>query len=169
LHWYVAYVRSCQERKVVEHLAVQGIMAYVPIQKEMRQWSDRVKEVDKLIIPHMVFVHCNEKIRLETLKTVYGITAYMMDRSSTDRRALVVPDEQMEIFMRVVESLSGESQVEVVTSSIAKGDVVRVVRGPLNGFVGECVELKGKHNLVIHVGSLGSLLVAISTSDVLRV
>ena len=48
LFWFVAYVRSCQERRVADLLAAQGIETYVPVQKERHKWSDRVKIVDHI-------------------------------------------------------------------------------------------------------------------------
>ena len=65
LYWFVAYVRSCQERRVADLLAAQGFEAYVPIQKERHKWSDRFKIVDRLVLPRMVFIHTTKALRYE--------------------------------------------------------------------------------------------------------
>lgn len=39
--WLVAYVQSCLEKKTAQRLAAMGIECYLPVQSEIRQWSDR--------------------------------------------------------------------------------------------------------------------------------
>ena len=46
--WLVAYVQSCLEKKTAQRLAAMGIECYLPVQSEIRQWSDRRKRVDRL-------------------------------------------------------------------------------------------------------------------------
>ena len=43
--WLVAYVQSCLEKKTAQRLAAMGIECYLPVQSEIRQWSDRRKRV----------------------------------------------------------------------------------------------------------------------------
>jgi len=170
LHWYVACVRSCQERKVAERLASKGIETYVPVQKVKRQWSDRVKIIDRLVLPGMVFVRCTEDVRASVFNVVYGISFFLMDRTSAEEhRALSVPERQMEDFMKVVRAMNGDGDLEVVTNDIVQGDIVRVIRGPLTGMVCECAEVQSRHRLVIRLGMLGSVLVTVEAADVVRV
>jgi len=167
--WYVACVRSCQERKVAERLSVSGFEVYVPIQKVRRRWSDRVKMVDKLLLSGMVFIRCSEENRKSVFDITYGVTFFLMDKtSSKEHTPLVVPDVQMGDFMRVVRALNGEDEISVVTSQVAPGDMVRVVRGPLTGMVCECAEVQNRHHLVIRLGILGSALVTVDAGDVVK-
>ncbi len=165
--WFVAFVRSCQERKIAERLGEQGVEVYVPVQKVERKWSDRIKVVDKLIFPRMIFIHCDEKTRGKTFDMVYGITSYMMDSTSGVRTILTVPERQMTDFRRVVAAMNGED-LEFVDYHIDKGDTVRIIRGPLKDFTCECVEVQNKHKIVIRLGMLGSLLATVSVSDVIK-
>lgn len=166
IHWFVALTRSCQERRIAQSLAAKGIETYVPVQKVRKQWSDRIKVVDKLVFPGMVFIRCSEKTRRLSFDMVYGITCFLMDKTSRTREVLVVPDRQMGDFMHVLGSLNGEEEVEIVTADIEKGDMVRIVRGPLKDFVCECVELQGKRSLVIRLDLLGAVLVTVNANDV---
>ena len=61
--WLVAYVQSCLEKKTAERLKTMGVEYYLPIQSEIRQWSDRRKKVDRLVIPMMIFVHVTPQER----------------------------------------------------------------------------------------------------------
>ncbi len=40
LNWYVAYVKSCSEFKVAEFLEKFGYEYYLPVKREVHQWSD---------------------------------------------------------------------------------------------------------------------------------
>ena len=58
--WYVALVRMHHEKKVSEYLNKVGIENFVPVQKEIHQWSDRRKLVESVLLPMMVFVHAQQ-------------------------------------------------------------------------------------------------------------
>jgi len=169
LHWYVACVRSCQERNVASHLAARGVETYVPVQKIRRQWSDRVRIIDKPVIPGLVFIRSSEETRASVFGMVSGIVRFLTDRAGYGGRVLVVPERQMEDFMHVVRILNGEEDISIVTSHIEKGDMVRVMRGPLAGFVCECAEVYNRHNLIIRLGLLGSVLITVDAADVVKV
>lgn len=167
--WFVASVRSCQERRIALKLSELGIETYVPVQKVKRKWSDRVKVVDKLLIPGLVFIHCDEKTRLSLFDRLYGLAFFLVDRSNEIHRPLVVPDGQMEDFMKVARAYADGPQLTVAQRDISKGDTVKILRGPLQGFVCECVQIQNRHKIIIRLGPLGSLLAEISASDVLKV
>ena len=167
-HWFVAFVHSCQERKLAERLEQQGVRCYVPVQKVKRKWSDRIKIVDKLLLPGVVFVRCDETARKTLFRKAYGICTFLMDRGSGDGKVAVVPQRQMNDFIRAVDSLNGEGEIEFVNCRIEPGDMVRVKRGPLEGMICECVEVQHNHKLVIRLGLLGSALVSIDAGDVAK-
>lgn len=166
--WYVALVRSCQGRKVAGQLNAKGIETFVPVQKVRSQWSDRVKVIYRSVLPGMIFIRCSEELRVSTFGMTDGLTRYMMDFARKDRKPLVVPDKQIADFIHVLRVINDEAEVSVVNVDIAEGDMVRVVRGPLEGFVSECVEVKDRHHLIIRLGLLGSLLVTVDSSDVIK-
>ena len=93
--WLVAYVQSCLEKKTAERLKAMGVEYYLPIQSEIRQWSDRRKKVDRLVIPMMIFVHVTPQERPLPL-TLQAISRYMVLRGES--RPAVIPEEQMERF-----------------------------------------------------------------------
>ena len=48
--WLVAYTRMHHEKKVQERLTALDIESFLPIHTEVRQWSDRKKKVDRVLI-----------------------------------------------------------------------------------------------------------------------
>ncbi|RAZ95062.1 transcriptional regulator, partial [Klebsiella oxytoca] len=80
--WYVALVRMHHEKKVSEYLNKVGIENFVPVQKEIHQWSDRRKLVESVLLPMMVFVHADPKERMEVLNFT-TVSRYMVMRGES--------------------------------------------------------------------------------------
>ena len=131
--WYVALVRMHHEKKVSEYLNKVGIENFVPVQKEIHQWSDRRKLVESVLLPMMVFVHADPKERMEVLN--------------------FTPDDQMARF-RFMLDYSDET-VCMNSSPLARGEKVQVIKGPLQGLVGELVNVDGKSKIAVRLNMLG--------------
>ena len=148
--WLVASVQSCLEKKTAERLKAMGVEYYLPIQSEIRQWSDRRKRVDRLVIPMMIFVHVTPQERPLPL-TLQAISRYMVLRGES--RPAVIPEEQMERF-RFMLDYSPEA-VEICSTPLAAGDAVKVIKGPLAGLEGELVMIGGKSKVAVRLDMLG--------------
>lgn len=162
--WLVAYVKSCMEKKTAERLTAMGIEHYLPVQTVERRWSDRVKRMEKLVLPLMIFVHVTPKERPLPL-TLSAVSRYMVLRGQ--HTPAVIPDQQMERF-RFMLDYSPEA-VCFSASSLSPGDPIRVIKGPLTGLEGELVNLNGKHQVVIRIGLLGCAHVEIPVGYVERI
>lgn len=150
-HWYVSYVRSCRERIAAGKLAFHGYEYYLPVQRVVRQWSDRKKIVERLVLPRMIFVHCTETERLRSLALVSDLYKYITNKGPFT--ASIIPDVEMETFRTMVER--GSRDVNVVGEHFSPGDKVRVLDGPLEGFECELLTVGGKRCLAVHLGFLG--------------
>lgn len=171
-HWYVAYVKSCQEKKSREALLKLGIDCYLPCRQVKRRWSDRIKVIEQPILPRMIFVRaCGERQRKSLLMDVFGLCGYMMDPSVN--RPAIVRDSQLEEFRFVVERLNetgdGSPAISIEQSAIEPGDMVEVIGGPLKGMKAECVSNTGrigKPAIIIRLGLLGAAVVEIDKNYV---
>lgn len=143
-------MQSCLEKKTAERLKTMGVEYYLPIQSEIRQWSDRRKKVDRLVIPMMIFVHVTPQERPLPL-TLQAISRYMVLRGES--RPAVIPEEQMERF-RFMLDYSPEA-VEICSTPLAAGDAVKVIKGPLAGLEGELVMIGGKSKVAVRLDMLG--------------
>ena len=132
--WLVAYVQSCLEKKTAERLKAMGVEYYLPIQSEIRQWSDRRKKVERPLP-----------------LTLQAISRYMVLRGES--RPAVIPEEQMERF-RFMLDYSPEA-VEICSTPLAAGDAVKVIKGPLAGLEGELVMIGGKSKVAVRLDMLG--------------
>ena len=154
-HWFVAYVMACRERKAAEALAAMGYEHYLPIQREARQWSDRKKIVERMVLPRMIFIRCTNAERVPVLKQIPAIYRFMT--SHGPYTPVVVPDIQLETFRSMVER-SGRP-VSVTAGQFAPGDKVRVKDGPLTGCVCELISVSGKKCLAVRLGAIGTVTV----------
>ena len=148
--WLVAYVQSCLEKKTAQRLAAMGIECYLPVQSEIRQWSDRRKRVERLVIPMMIFVHVTPQERPLPL-SLQAVSRYMVLRGEST--PAVIPDEQMDRF-RFMLDYSPEA-VEMCSAPLAPGDAVKVIKGPLAGLEGEFITVNGKSKVAVRLDMLG--------------
>lgn len=155
--WLALYTRMHHERKVRDRLTDRGIECFVPIQTVVRQWSDRKKKMDKVLISMMVFVHVDADEQRQALEDP-AVSRYMVLRG--EHVPAVIPDRQMEYFRFMV----SQSDVDVSFNAecLQVGQKVRVIKGPLMGLVGELVTVGGKSSVAIRVEMLGCAMVEVS-------
>lgn len=165
IHWYVGYVKSCQEKKAAEFLTGLGIENYLPVQKVARKWSDRVKLIDRLVIPRMIFVRTDPATRIKLLESHRYITRFMT--SGGPYNPVVVPDEQLALFKFMV--TRSKDEVEMLSAPPAPGDRVKVIDGPMAGLECDVVSIAGKARIYISVGLLGCASVEVDIRDVEKV
>lgn len=149
-HWYVAYTKLFHERKTAENLQKMGIRSFVPVREEIHQWSQRKKKVMKVLIPQMIFIYGTNQERLEAL-TLPAISHYMVLRG--EHAPAIIPDEQMERFMFMVDY--SDETIEMFTSPLEPGQLIKVIKGPLSGMEGELIEIDGKSKVVVRLDLLG--------------
>lgn len=164
-HWYVAYVMACREKKAAERLSALGYRCYLPVRKVVRQWSDRKKVMDQLVLPRMIFVYCNENERLRSLEDVDALYRYITVCGA--HTPAVIRDSEMETFIRMVEQ--GGRDVSLSDKPVDKGDLVEVVSGPLQGSRCEVVSVNGRRCYVIRLGSAVSFLIEVSMDELKRI
>ena len=68
-NWYAIRVKSRSEKKVFSDLNDNEITAYLPMQRKLRQWSDRKKWVEVPLISGYVFVNISRKEYENVLRT----------------------------------------------------------------------------------------------------
>ena len=148
--WYVALVRMHHEKKVAERLDRMGIENFVPVQQEIHQWSDRRKMVESVLLPMMVFVHADAKERKEVL-SFSTVSRYMVMRGESS--PTVIPDDQMARFRFMLDY--SEEAICMNSAPLARGEKVRVIKGPLMGLVGELVTVDGRSKIAVRLNMLG--------------
>ena len=148
--WYVALVRMHHEKKVCERLGKIGIESFVPVQQEVHQWSDRRKVVESVLLPMMVFVHVTPEERKEVL-SFSTVSRYLVMRGESS--PTVIPDDQMARFRFMLDY--SDDVISMNNSPLARGEKVRVIKGPLRGLLGELVTVDGRSKIAVRLNMLG--------------
>ena len=151
VHWYVLYVRMHHEKKTAEKLKAAGITYYLPVQEVIRQWSDRRKKLQVVVIPMMIFVRISEAERVRLLKEIPALTGSLIDRCT--HRPAVIREEDMKRFMFMLDY--SEEAVRFISEPLQAGELIQVIKGPLKGLKGELIEVEGTTQVVVRIDQLG--------------
>ena len=162
--WIAVLVQVNCEKKTATRLGKVGYETYIPIQQEVRQWSDRKKKVDRLIMPMVVFVRATvrEEEWLRDQSYIYKLLA--LPGSDEDKRkfATAIPDYQIERLRFLLKN----AETDVVFENKFKiGDAVRVISGPLKGLEGSITSEKGKSKFFISIDFLGCASVEVTQNN----
>lgn len=163
-YWVAALVQMNTEKKVSSQLDRLGYHNYVPIQTEIRQWSDRRKKIDRIVIPMIIFVLVNkdEENRLKTYSFIYKLLSYPGHKESAK-----IPNEQICQLQLMLDK--AESDIEFSDKVYEVGDEIEIVKGPLKGLYGDlCYIEKDKPMIGVYVNLLGYSLVNVDIKDVQR-
>jgi len=161
--WYAIYTRSRGEKMVAKLLSDQGIDIYLPLERKLRQWSDRKKWVEVPYINSYVFVKTSEKEYYDILNT-QGVIRYI----TFNGKAAAIPEWQIDVMKKII---SSETPVIFSSQQFRKGEKVQIEKGTLMGYEGEVVkDSDGKKKVMIRIGQLGiSMMVQLELTDVKKI
>lgn len=160
--WYIAFVKSCMEKKAASALSSLGFECYLPIRREVHKWSDRNKTVDRVLITGIIFIRTTPEARLEPLKMTPYVYGYMS--ACGQHKPAIVRDEEMDTFRAMVDGSGRE--VSISNVGLAPGDFVKVLSGPLAGRVCELVSINGRNCLAVRIPMLGAATIELSADIV---
>lgn len=153
--WYAVYTKSRHEKKVANFLSEKGIENFLPLQKTLKQWSDRKKWVEEPLIRSYIFVNIsNDKEYLEVLKTD-GAVCFI----TFSGKPAAIPDFQINNLKLM---LKAEVDYEMSNQDFQIGDPVMVEVGSLAGLKGKLVEFQGKNKVQVEIDHISqSFLITI--------
>ncbi|MGN0088688.1 MAG: UpxY family transcription antiterminator [Candidatus Limimorpha sp.] len=159
--WIAMLVQVNCEKKTATRLGKVGYETYIPTQQEVHQWIDRMKKVDRLIMPMVVFVRATvrEEEWLRNQSYIYKLLALPGSDEDKKKFATPIPDNQIERLKFLLKN--AETEVSIV-SDFKVGDSVRVTSGPLKGLEGVVSAADEKSSIVgVLIDGLGYACVKI--------
>ena len=147
-NWYALYVKSRHEKKVALELEAQNIEYYLPLQKVLRQWSDRKKWVEEPLFRSYIFVYVDQN---DYYKAVYvpGALKYI----SFEGEAVKVPQQQIEAIKYY---LNEKAPLDIDVSEMKEGQRVEVIAGKMIGLQGTLVQVKDKKRVKVEIEVVNS-------------
>jgi transcription antitermination factor NusG len=159
--WYAVYVKSRAEKKVAAELSMMGIEHYLPLQKVLKQWSDRKKWVEEPLFKSYLFVRIFMDEYSKVLN-IFGIVKFI----TFDGKAVPVPDQQIEAIKFYLDE---KDPIDINNQTWNEGQRVEVIAGSLTGLEGKLVEVKGKSIVSLEIETVGSTLLIRIPRNKLRV
>jgi len=148
--WNVIYVRARHEKTVRGNLTKSGIETFLPMRKELHQWSDRKKWVEVPLFSSYVFVN----IAMNERNLVYLTDGFIRFVSSNGKPS-VVPQWQIDSVRKIVELFP--DRLDTVDNDCV-GMEGHIVSGPLAGLKGEIVQVMNEKYFVIRIEGLEKAL-----------
>jgi transcription antitermination factor NusG len=140
--WYALRTRSRHEKMVADQLDKQGIENFLPVVKQARQWSDRMKEIELPLFSGYTFVRMvlSSADRLRVLQT-HGVAGFV----GINCGGTAIPEGQIQDIRTLLASkVPFEEQ-----PFLRVGQRVRVRGGALDGVEGILSAQNDDHSLVI--------------------
>jgi len=162
VQWYALYTAPRAEKKVAERFTESGIEHYLPIQKVMRKWSDRMKEVEVPVVNGYIFVYISE-LQFRAVLNTYGAIQFVREFG----KPVPIPDKQLARLRFMVDN--AEAPVEFNFEALKPGQPITITRGPLQGLIGELQEVKGKHHVIIRLDKFGYAITEVPLSFIVNV
>jgi transcription antitermination factor NusG len=150
-HWFVFYTKARHEKKVRDLLLRKGFEVFLPMQKVMKQWSDRKKKVEVPLFNSYIFVHDTE----DKIPLILQTPGMAWNIRHNNKPATLLPRE-FELINRFL--VSGLFVETGSAEEFEKGDAVEIIDGPLKGLKGSVVRTAEGDKFLISLESIGHSL-----------
>ena len=156
LPWWVAHVRSRQEKALARHLLKHGVAFFLPQEEKQSRRGGRLRLSLLPLFPGYVFFRGGAAERL------------IAQRSQVMVRALEVGDQPLlQEELATIRRLQAAGHHVAPYSRLGEGDDVEVMGGPLHGLRGTVLRESGQARLVVSVTFLGQSVSAVLDRDTL--
>lgn len=160
--WHIFYLRPRAENLVHRMLTNLNYEVFWPVIQSVRTWKNRQKRMIRLsLFPNYLFVYscAHELYAIKCLPHVVACVSCGGEPSS-------VSEKEIEGIRRVL----GLGRAVSVESRFSKGELVRIVSGPLEGYEGILVKQYSHTRFGIQLKAINhTLLVDINRSELKKI
>ena len=145
-YWYAVYTKPRWEKKVASLLEAKGIEYYCPLNKVVKQWSDRKKIVLEPLFKSYVFVQVEEKEKWNLLN-INGIVNYVHWLGKPAK----IKESEIETVKKFLNEFNG---IEVVDETSVINSTVKIKHGVLMNYQGILMDVSG-NRASVKIESMG--------------
>lgn len=156
--WF-ALKASHKESQAESTLEKAGIRVYFPKVKTDATYQGKKKIVERPLIPNTLFAYASFSV-LNTIKNLHPFITYSYKKEDGKFKILKIPTREMEMFIKSATNMQDDiAYFHPEEIELQKGDRVRIVGGPFDGYEGTLLKAKGraKRMFIINFELLGSL------------
>lgn len=151
-HWYAVQTKPRQESVAAEHMARQRYEIYLPKIRQSRRQRGFWRETVEPLFPRYLFVRTDPLIEdLSPIRSTRGVIGLVR----FGQQIVPVPDV---VVNAIKDSEDAEECVQVERRNIfRKGEIVRILEGPLEGLEGIFEAETGEQRALILLEALGKI------------
>ncbi len=158
--WYVMRAYKCEKKAEDILLGPDGLQHFIPKQYALRVYHGVKSKRLVPVIPSLVFVQATKE-EIVDFKIIHNNLQFVMWEKTTGTEHLIVPDEQMENFIKVASHYNeSTTYYKPEELNIEKGTRVRIHGGEFDGVTGIYMQVKGKRNRRLVVVLEGIMAIA---------
>ena len=159
-----------REMKVKAEMDALGVQAFVPMRRIMQQ-GRRLKNTLEPAIHNLIFIYASKE-RVQELKKTRPELQYMMRCMDGRKEKIIVPQRQMDGFMKVC--TTSPDFIEIVSAEkmvLKPGQEVMVVSGPLQGIRGYFQRIEGHRarRLIVSIPDACAATIEIKAEEVVPI
>jgi len=155
--WYPVCTNPRAEKQAYQALINKGLETYLPLHRQLKQWSDRKKWVEEPLIKSYLFVYINEHEQTEVLMTK-GISRFIYFSG----RVASMPQKQINELKLLMAS---PFELEITEDNLQPGEKIIIKAGPLKGLTGEIISYRSQKQLALRLENLGySIIIHMAAS-----
>jgi transcriptional antiterminator RfaH len=159
--WYPVYTHSRAEKKAFQALTNKGLETYLPLHRQLKQWSDRKKWVEEPFIKSYLFVYIKEHQQTEVLMTK-GVSRFIYFSG----KIASMPQRQIDELKLLMAS---PFELEITEEDLQPGEHIMIKAGPLKGLKGEIISYRSQKQLALRLENMGySIIIHVAASLINR-
>lgn len=144
--WHVFYVQARHEKKVNDRLVEDGYETFLPLEKVLKQWSQRKKWVEEPLFRSYIFVRITSR-QIMNLIQIPGVVKYVRHAG----KPAVIRDQHIKALRKLIKS---DTTFEVAEKNDLLGSEIEIQSGPFRGMKGHVKEIRGNKKLIISLESI---------------
>jgi hypothetical protein len=161
--WYALFAANGKATKIKPYLDAASIEYFFPVYyKDKRiKDSEECEHISLPLVVNLIFAKSSKSVLdpvLKEAKRKLAIASDLYYRDYGDKRAIVIPDSQMQNFIAIAKN--AKEQVLFLSNedvSVRKGVRVKITGGDFAGAEGLFMRIKGNRRLVVSVSNLFSV------------
>ena len=159
--WYAIKLYGLSQKKVEEYLVDNGLETFIPQEYvDVEDAEHKVKHVLRPVVKNLIFLKKTmDEGDIKKVISSSDLKMSVITVSKIDKRYCEIPARQMDEFMLMCNpDILLKKFISEEQAHLKKGALVRVKRGPLQGFTGRLVRANKNYYVLEDVPGMAVLL-----------